>query len=136
VTSNDTREQIVGWLDFLLHVSTMVLFCRWMWRMHCNARVRAGGYFRFGPHAWIWFFAPIFNLFRPYQVILELWRKSAQTASRPWFFPLWWTLWLFTGCVALIGSWASLVNAPLMALDALLALALVRALYRAQQPLV
>ena len=52
----------------------------------------------FGPNAWGWFFCPVVNLWRPTQVVRELWimadRESLKMTPPHHVFALWWGCWI------------------------------------------
>ncbi len=90
----------LGWLAIFLF--TVVVFCLWIYRS--NAALRAAGVYglNFTP-GWAvgWWFVPFANLFKPYQVMRELWDASApdrvdteSLAKRTPPFALWWGLWI------------------------------------------
>ena len=52
----------------------------------------------FGPNAWGWFFCPVVNLWRPVQVVRELWiaadHESLKMTPPHELFTLWWGCWI------------------------------------------
>ena len=74
---NDTREQIIGLLHFVLHMLTVVIFCIWIVRANKNVRALGANGLRFTP-GWAvgFFFIPIVSLWKPYQAMKDLWRAS------------------------------------------------------------
>jgi len=88
---------------------TAVFFLIWIYRSHKNLRVLGANELKYSP-GWAvgGFFVPLLNVFRPYQVIAEIWKASAKGARRgggtnwkfeqiPAYFGLWWGLWLLSG---------------------------------------
>lgn len=91
---------------------TAVFFLLWTYRSYRNLSALSGRDLRFSP-GWAvgWYFVPIMNLFRPYQVMKEIWEGSDPEAdpSRPgaWeerpvspLLPGWWGLWLLSNLLA------------------------------------
>lgn len=94
---------LLGLLNVLLYITTVVFFLVWLHRANSNLKA-------FNPwirleHTAGWavgsFFIPFVNLVVPYHAVREVWRKSlppdevnvAET-SPPASFPLWWLFWL------------------------------------------
>ena len=88
---------------------TAVFFLIWIYRAHKNLKVFGATELKYSPGwAVASFFVPFLNIFRPYQVIAEIWKASAKGARRgvganwkfehiPAYFGLWWGLWLLSG---------------------------------------
>jgi hypothetical protein len=93
----------------------IVLFCLWVHRANGNADALVASGMEFTP-GWAvgWFFVPLANLFKPYQVVSEIYRASDpdadpdfwSVASLPAYLPLWWGSWV---AFNLISAW----NRPL-----------------------
>jgi len=60
-----------------VYIFTGVLFFIWIYRVHGNLPALGARHLRFTP-GWAvgWFFIPFMNLFRPYQVVQEIWKAS------------------------------------------------------------
>jgi heme exporter protein D len=90
----------LGFLGF--YIVGVILFSRWIHRANANAALVSSG-LEFTP-GWAvgWFFVPLANLFKPYQVVTELYRASDPEADPdywsiapvPAFLPLWWASYL------------------------------------------
>lgn len=80
--ANQSREQIIGRLQFALHWFTVVLFGCWIVRANRNVRALGAGGLRITP-GWAvgYFFIPIINLWRPYQAMKDLWQASHTPVS-------------------------------------------------------
>ena len=85
-------------------IATVVLFLMWMHRVSRNLQPLGAHGQRFSP-GWAvgWWFIPIFFLFRPFQVMAEIWKGSGGTLSDTWreesvpaLLPWWWALWVAT----------------------------------------
>lgn len=75
-------QRLVGVADPLCRVAIGITFCIWIYLAHRNLRAFGVRYLRFTP-GWAvgWFFIPVANLFRPVQVMAELWRASGPDTS-------------------------------------------------------
>lgn len=101
---------------------TAVFFLFWIYRAHKNLKALGAIDLKYSP-GWAvgGFFIPVLNLIRPYQVVTEIWKASANHARRsvganwsyepaPVFILAWWGAWLFSGFlgfmsfVVLVGS--------------------------------
>jgi len=104
-----TTNEILLWIQGTLFVATAVAFLAWLFQARANLRafgVRRLSYSR----GWVvWgFFVPLVNLFRPYQVIREVWQGSDPQSHDDFswrslpvskLLPAWWVL--FVGWVVL-----------------------------------
>jgi hypothetical protein len=70
-------QMTIGFIQFGLLVTTAVLFLIWIYRAHKNLPVFGATDLRFTP-GWAvgWFFIPVMSLFKPYQVVKEIWKAS------------------------------------------------------------
>ncbi len=98
-------------LRALLLLTTGICFLVWTYRLHQN--LRAFGVSRLSVTAgWAvgYFFVPIINLYRPYQIFCEIWKASDpgpapredgawQTLRVPALVGFWWAFWLGSGVV-------------------------------------
>jgi hypothetical protein len=80
----------------------MVLFAMWIYRANYNARQLGAQGMKFSP-GWSvgYYFIPLFNLWRPYQAMKEIWKASKNPQSwerekRGAILPWWWFSWLIT----------------------------------------
>ncbi len=75
--ANDTRQTIVAYTQTFLYIVSAVLFLVWLYRTSKNLPSLGAQNVRFSP-GWAvgWFFIPIMNLLRPYQVVSEIERLS------------------------------------------------------------
>ena len=100
-TANDARQGAIGLLQLLIFLATGVVFIVWLHRAYSNLPALGATRLRFGK-GWAiggWM-VPIWNLFRPKQIVNDAWRGSdpALPASyevtwteRP--VPAWWQVW-------------------------------------------
>jgi hypothetical protein len=110
----------IGYLGLLL--ITAFVFCLWVVDAQRNVRDLGAEHLTFTP-GWAvgWFFVPIANLWKPYQMMRELWQASARpdnwpAVDVPPLLGAWWGAWIGS---RLLGT---LINASSGALDTLPAL--------------
>src|SRR3989442_1773133 len=94
------QQQVIGLLRLALFVVNSIVFARWIYRANQNVRALGATGLRATP-GWAVgsFFVPVFNLWKPYQAMKELWQASQNPAAwqgvtRTALLPLWWTIWL------------------------------------------
>jgi len=99
-TANELREGVVGMLLAIVCFGVVVVFATWTYRMNANIHALGSNNLRYTP-GWAvgWYFVPIANLWKPYQVVRELWLASKdpagwQTARSIKLLSWWWTTWL------------------------------------------
>jgi hypothetical protein len=104
VNDNDTRETIIGFIYLIVYLTSTVTFIMWFRRAYFNLHMRVNHLtFSEGWAAGSWF-VPIINLFRPYQIMKELYGETKEILVKkgivvPSNFTtnilgLWWTLWI------------------------------------------
>lgn len=106
-TANDTRQQVIGVVYFLAYLVSVVVFIMWFRRAYNNLHQKNSFLsYREGAAAGSWF-VPILNLFRPYQIMKEMYVKTdelldehqvihtqrLEVAILGW----WWFLWILAG---------------------------------------
>jgi len=104
LAASDTRQEAIAAVQSLLYLTTMVVFIRWFRRAYRNLEPLDAPQPRF--KSW-WtiggWFIPIANLFRPKQILNDIWRGSDPelklSADVPLFFGLWWLLWIVSNYV-------------------------------------
>jgi hypothetical protein len=109
VVANDSREQIIAALCLVAYLVSAVTFILWFRRAYYNLHQKADNLsFTEGWAAGSWF-VPIVNLYRPYQIMRELYLKTKELLAREalvsgeklstdilgW----WWALWIINGVV-------------------------------------
>ena len=159
--SNDRRQFIIGVLQTIAVIFAAVAFLMWIHRVHRNLPALGARRLQYSP-GWAvgYFFIPILNLFRPYQVTKEIWRGSDPQAafsehsglseiSTPALLPIWWTFWIVANLAGrasarmslraesldemITSSWVTLVADIASAVAAVLALRLVFEIDRNQE---
>lgn len=94
--ANDTRQALIGILDIVVHVITIVFFAMFLVRANKNARALTGASLEVTPAGMVWWFCiPFANLFKPYVAVREVWEHSK--GAVPGLFGLWWAAWILSG---------------------------------------
>ncbi|NIK73072.1 hypothetical protein FHS56_000558 [Thermonema lapsum] len=108
-TANDTREQMIGTIYIIVYVISAVTFIQWFRRAYFNLHQKVKNLaYTEGWAAGSWF-VPIVNLYRPYQIMKELYQETKEllnkkginvntnltTSSLGW----WWTLWILNNII-------------------------------------
>lgn len=77
VLSSDTVAFFVGLVQAGLLIAAAVVFLMWVHRANTNLGLLSGSAMAFTP-GWsvLWFFIPVANLVKPYQVVKEIWLVS------------------------------------------------------------
>ena len=72
----------VGWVDLVLAIVTGTTFLLWIYRSNKNLRALSGESMTFTP-GWSvgWYFIPIVCLWKPYQVMKEIWNVSHKSKT-------------------------------------------------------
>lgn len=100
-TANDTRQGIMGLVQFAHYIATVVFFIMWFRRAYWNVHVVSNE----AQHSEGWaagsWFVPFLNLVRPYQIMKEIWNET-QKAIAPERFKSdqlvgWWWATFLTG---------------------------------------
>ena len=101
----------MAWIALL--ILGIVLFCVWVRRANMNAEDLVPSGLEFTP-GWAvgWFFVPFANLYKPYQVVAEIYRASNpdsdpdywKISEVPSFIPLWWVSYIAFNVVRNVNS--------------------------------
>lgn len=104
VTSNDNREQAIGIIQIIVFVVSAITFIQWFRRAYFNLHLRVNHLSNSEGWAAACWFVPIVNLFRPYQIMKEMFqethlflkRNNAHTKEHLSIasLGLWWTFWI------------------------------------------
>ena len=104
--ANDLRQGIIGIAYIVLLLATSVVVLVWIYGANRNAHSLGAAGMRFTP-GWAvgWYFIPIFNLWKPYQAMKEIWKASADPGNwhaqlRSPLLPWWWFIWIVSCIVA------------------------------------
>ena len=106
-TANDTREQIIGILYTLVYIISAVTFIQWFRRGYYNLSIRArcDSEDKWALIAW---FIPVISLFRPYQIMKEMWLETSRMVAMKFdgfstysslIIGVWWTLWIISNYI-------------------------------------
>jgi hypothetical protein len=108
-TANDRREQIIGILYLITYIISGVTFIQWFRRAYYNLHLKVN----YLSHTEGWaagsWFVPFVNLYRPYQIMKELYLETKElltkkgvnfthdfsTTALGW----WWTLWILSNII-------------------------------------
>jgi hypothetical protein len=80
-------------------IITLIVFFWWVYRTNKNLRTLSKSWMEFTP-GWSvgWFFIPIANFWKPYQVMKEIWKAShGDDAPKESLVGWWWAMWLISG---------------------------------------
>jgi hypothetical protein len=78
-------------------VASGIAFFAWLWRVVDNIPSLGGGQPSISPLGAIgWWFVPGANLFKPYQIVADVWRRLGSTSDdrRTRFVVAWWVAWV------------------------------------------
>ncbi len=108
INANDIREGIVALAYMVGYIVSVVMFIRWFRRAYYNLHTQTRGLsFEEGWAAGCWF-VPILNLFRPYQIMKELYVVTQKLLAGQLEVPrsanltivnVWWTLWIISNII-------------------------------------
>ncbi|MFT6927829.1 MAG: hypothetical protein ACJAZP_003474 [Psychromonas sp.] len=94
--------QIIGIASLLAFIASALLILPWIYRANSNARQFGAQKMNYTP-AWsiAYYFIPVFNLWKPYQAMKEIWLASNNPVEQRFskstpILPIWWTLWLIS----------------------------------------
>lgn len=110
VVFNDIRQQIVGVVYSITYIVSGIVFIQWFRRAYFNLHLRSNLLsYTDGWAAGSWF-VPFLNLYRPYQMMKELYVETARiftkkglsegATSSTKFLGWWWALWIINNMVA------------------------------------
>lgn len=108
INTNDIREGIVALAYIAGYIVSVVMFVRWFRRAYYNLHTQMRGLsFEEGWAAGCWF-VPILNLFRPYQIMKELYvetqklianRLNVSRSVNLTIVGIWWALWVISNII-------------------------------------
>ena len=103
----DANQLVVNWTLIGLSMVAGITWLMWVHRATANLRLAGSGASRFTP-GWAvgWYFVPILNLFRVWQVMQDLAGRSAEGNDRPvgprsesGLVGAWWAMFVFSRCI-------------------------------------
>lgn len=108
-----TNGAVIDAVQLLAFIATGAVWLRWMHRAYHNLRLVGTKRSRFSA-GWAvgYWFLPLINLVRPYQIVKELWQRSESLNDRdsfnglpaPTFLPWWWGMCLLSGVARLLAT--------------------------------
>jgi hypothetical protein len=104
IENNDNRQGAVGLIQVGLLIAGAVVFIRWLRAAYRNVDRLAPGLRRHG-HGWAvgaWF-VPFLNLWRPKQIVNDVWRAGGSRGASeplPVWLNLWWAGWILAGVLS------------------------------------
>jgi hypothetical protein len=105
--ANDLREQVIAIVYMIVYIASAITFIQWFRRAYFNLNVRMKCNHSEGWAAGSWF-VPIITLYRPYQIMKEMWVESSKMISTPTnetakysasIIGIWWTLWIISSYI-------------------------------------
>jgi len=112
--ANDLRESIIGAVYTLFYIVTVVVFIQWFRRAYFNLHLRTQNLRHSeGWAAGAWFI-PIFNLYAPVQIMMDLYKASRNVLRKAGFteeldlptnlVSIWWALWVLGSIMSNINT--------------------------------
>lgn len=108
-TANDTREQIIGILYMIGFIISAVTFIRWFRRAYYNLHQNINYLSHSENWAVISWVIPILNLYRPFQIMREIYIESKELLAKngvsinqkftSLILGSWWTLWIINNFI-------------------------------------
>jgi len=103
--ASDTAVGLATFAGLGAYVVAAIGYCVWLYQVSENCQGLRAGRMRFSP-GWAvgWYFVPIMSLFRPFQVMVEIWKVSADPRNwreqgMPWLVGVWWFLFVASSLV-------------------------------------
>jgi len=107
--SNDIREQIIAILNVSVRIISAITFIQWFRRAYYNLHLKVDNL----SHSEGWaagsWFVPIFYLYKPYQIMKELYRETNNLLTKSdlddsptlntSFLGIWWTIWILSNII-------------------------------------
>lgn len=107
LTSNDNRETYIAIIYAVVYIISIVTYIMWFRRAYYNLNIRAKCNHSEGWAAGCWF-VPIISLYRPYQIMKEMWEKTdaiLKTYNADYIkkstliVGVWWVVWIGSNIV-------------------------------------
>lgn len=96
--SYDATAQSYAQAYLVLYIATAIAFLMWLSRSIDNVPHLTGEFPDVTPRWSIgWWFVPFANLFKPYQVVRDLFVRIAADGQRSWVILAWWLVWIGGG---------------------------------------
>ncbi len=108
--TNDLREQFLAIVFLMLYITSAVTFILWFRRAYFNLHQKINHLTHTEGWAAGSWFVPFINLYRPYQIMAELYNETAELLAKrgfkrkvkldTTFVGIWWFLWLVSNLLA------------------------------------
>ena len=108
-TANDTRVQMIGIIYLIAYVISAITFIQWFRRAYFNLHLRVNHLSHTEGWAAGSWFVPIVSLYRPYQIMKELYQETKELLIKKGFsvndnftagsLGWWWTLWIINNLI-------------------------------------
>jgi hypothetical protein len=108
-TANDTRQQMIGIIYLIAYVISAITFIQWFRRAYFNLHLRVNYLSQTEGWAAGSWFVPIVSLYRPYQIMKELYQETKELLIKKGFsinynfasgsLGWWWTLWIINNII-------------------------------------
>lgn len=102
--ANDMRERTIAIISMIVYIITSISFIQWFRRAYYNLHQKVTYLFQSEGWAAGCWFVPIVNLYRPYQIMKELYQETKKLLEKEGLnvssnttsitLGLWWTLWI------------------------------------------
>jgi len=109
ISQNDTRESVVAMIHMIFSLISAITFIQWFRRAYYNLHLRVDQLSQTEGWAAGCWFVPILNLFRPYQLMKEMYVETRRYLNdngmviKDMFntnnLTLWWTLWIVSNLI-------------------------------------
>lgn len=109
IVYNDSIQQVIGVLFILVYVASAIVFIQWFRRAYFNLHLYSTNLTSTEGWAAASWFVPILSLFRPFQIMRELYEETARVFVKKErtgayiaptkFLGWWWALWLVNNMI-------------------------------------
>lgn len=103
--TGELQHNVIFLIYIVVWITTAIFFLMWTYRCNVNVRTMGATGLRIRP-GWAvgWYFIPVFNLWKPYQAMKEVWQASLDPTN--WFIlergrimAWWWGVWIISGLI-------------------------------------
>lgn len=103
------RQSIIATISLITFILSAILICRWIFLANRNLRTFSTKKIEFTP-GWAvgWYFIPIAHLWKPYEVMKEIWNfsinhtEAERAHNSPLILKWWWFLWIMVSFLSKI----------------------------------
>jgi hypothetical protein len=101
---SDIITGIIGIVQFVLVLILFINYLRWIYKVNIILASKESGLLKYTPGLSVgYYFIPILNLFRPYQVLKNYWQIIFKNENTDYsIIKWWWALWLFSNFIGRI----------------------------------